>query len=136
MSEKLVIDRGEWLTGTAKHKIGISSLYNPKSKLKCCVGIYGSSCGVLNQEMQDRGVFQPYDTKRFQTGNPQWLFIEVDKATNAQVQDLLTQANDGELHPIRREAKIKKLFKQYGDIDVTFTGKYATATRKAKAAVK
>jgi len=70
----------------------------------------------------------------------QWLDAKDTKRFPhcANVQDALIDTNDKQsgIHPTRREAAIKYLFKKYGGIEVNFVGRYAEATRKARAAKK
>lgn len=146
--KSLVIDRGELLTGKAISYVGTSSLRDPQSGLMCCVGCYGNACGVDRGYLNDRAIFDSFPAaKHFMTGDPNWLFQKLDPSDRPRnfsedkwksltdVQDLLTATNDDQkLHPIRREARIKKLFKKYGGIDVTFTGSYRTGVTKARRA--
>lgn len=139
--EKLVIDRGSWLTGTAGKTLEDSRLRHSKTGLECCVGVYGEACGLdmdyLNKRITVDSLTATY-------GHPEmaWLYSLLDAKdrkkykTERIVQDALVEVNDGKLHPIRKEAALTKLFKKYGGIDLTFTGHYAEATQKARNASK
>lgn len=138
--EKLVIDRGEWLTGTAMRTLDTSCLRHPKTGLMCCLGVYGKACGTpidvldanvmptlamrLERRWLDARV-EEGDLRRFKLAN------HVDGET---VQSALADINDSTRHQSRKESAVQYFFKKYGDVEVTFTGRYAEATSKAKRA--
>lgn len=142
--ENLTIDRGQWLTGAAAKHTGFGTLLQARTGLMCCLGFYGKACGVLDQDMVGMTVV---------TALPQvpqeaaWLRTHVDAkdrnrfqkhavSPSDKVESILASINDQKkgIHPARRESAIAYLFKKYGSINVTFVGKYADATRKARAA--
>lgn len=96
----------------------------------CCLGFYGEACGLTPNQLMGRG-----HLTSLLVPQAEWLEQRKDEM---QVEDALTETNDKEngIHPARREAKIAKLFKQYGNIEVQFVGKYAEATSKARQAMK
>lgn len=135
--DSLIIDRGQWLTGSVLNYLN-SCLRDKDTGLMCCLGVYGKACGMpeveLNKKVALRGSGRPdeaawlsktldnKDTKRF-----------ADSDYSSDVQGALMDVNDNNhIHPSRREAAIAYLFKKYGFIDVTFVGKYAEATKKAR----
>lgn len=104
----------------------------------CCLGFYGLSCGFTSESMNGGGTLTG---KFLGSAVPDWLMKKLDSKdgkrfhkTGADVENALAELNDKErgIHPSRRESAIAYLFKKYGDVNVTFTGKYAVATKKAK----
>ncbi len=48
-------------------------------------------------------------------------------------EDVLLDYNDRKkLHPIRREAALKRLFRKYAGVEVEFTGSYREGTKRAR----
>jgi len=143
--EKLIIDRGEWLTGAVLRTLygssGTGTLCASETQQMCCLGFYGRSLGRTKSEMQGWGVLSSLPTPP-----PEWLrkhlddkdvkrFKRQEKSTD--VETVLADINDNRYsHPSRREAAIKYLFAKYGDIEVEFTGTYAEGTARAKRAVR
>lgn len=144
--DKLTIDRGLLLTGTALQnlmkagKVAGGRLLDARSGLMCCLGVYCASQGVPAHDLD--GVGMP--SAIGYAGPEKWLkrpvtdaeakSIQRDSKVIIDVQDAIAQTNDNpKLHPSRREARIAKLFKKYGGIDVTFTGSYRESTAKARA---
>lgn len=138
MSQTLTIDRGQWLTGKASELFGGGTLRDPKTRLMCCLGFLCKQDRFFDSQLNNIGMPQNVDSQFY--GPEHWLSKEADEADHrhgeTRVGGLLADANDGRLHPIRKEARIKKLFKKYGDIDVVFVGKYAEATKKAREAAE
>lgn len=132
----LVIDRAKHLTGTAFEHAQKSGLRLRKSGLQCCLGFYGDQmCGLPQETLNQNATL---DTGMNTDEDYQWLFGRVadkDKigSTDISVQDALVSANDdNKAHPIRREARIAKLFKKYGNIEVKFVGDRGVASRVAR----
>lgn len=134
--ETLTIDRGQWLTGTARNVLGDSTLRDPESGLKCCLGFYGTQLGFSDTRMDGRSTLSALSGLDI----PAWLGETCElpgTAKGHRVEDALVETNDNShLHPIRREARIAKLFERYGDIKVKFVGKYQTATAAAREAIR
>lgn len=152
--ETLTIDRGQWLTGTAGDILRDSCLRHPKSGLQCCLGFLGKAGGFtdgqINRHCTIRSMRLNNDSTHeippSQFRQFDWLYKHLDEKDkkrfssifNQTVENTLTQINDRgprEVHPSRREAAIKYIFKKYGGIEVEFVGKYAEATKKARKAV-
>lgn len=125
---KLVIDRGEWLTGRVANFLG-SSLWDASTNLKCCLGMYGEQVERLEKEqMEDKPMLNDIGAC------PAWMNVTCrlrGTGFTKKIEEALQETNDSNLHPIRKEARIKKLFKHYGNVEVTFVGKYATALKTA-----
>jgi hypothetical protein len=139
--EKLTIDRGEWLTGTAAKILDDNRLRESKTGLMCCLGVYGQACGVPTYRLNSN--VMPVHGIRIDFPEMQWLTTTVDAADvrkfklkyigpGSWVQEALANINDSARHPTRKESAIAYFFKKYGGIEVTFTGRYAVATSKAK----
>lgn len=137
--EKLIVDRGNLLTGTAQKISGSETLRDPKTGLMCILGQYGQQClRLLDTQLNYKSTLSEVG---YEDGVeiPSWLSRKLEatdtrSGVNGDVEDALITTNDGKLHPTRREARTKKLFKKYGDVEVTFTGRYADATKTARRA--
>lgn len=136
--EQLIIDRADHLTGSAFRINAQSGLCRHTDGLMCCLGFYGLKLGLSKHDMHHEMTLRPLD----HSGASNWLYKKLDPKDriaggDIEVQDALITSNDDfKAHPLRREARIKKLFKKYGDIDVVFVGKRFAATQKAKRALK
>lgn len=140
--DNLTIDRGQWLTGGAHKVLEDSRLFHAKSGLKCCLGVFGSACGLSDSSLKPYSVFS-LGLRRDVNGAADWLATTLDEKDKNRfkandVQDALVETNDrlAGIHQTRREAAIAYLFKKYGGIEVNFVGRYAEATSKARKAVK
>lgn len=140
--EQLIIDRADHLTGSAFKVHQSSGLCRKSDGLMCCLGFYGQQLGLTKQQMHGLGTLRGTVLDTVGRAQVNWLYKNVavqdrfDK-NDVSVQDALITANDDfKAHPSRREARIKKLFKKYGGIDVVFVGKRFAATQKAKRALK
>lgn len=139
--EKLIVDRGTLLTGTAQKIAGSETLRDPKTGLMCILGQYGQQClRLLDSQLNYRTSLSEVGTV-YGVDVPAWLTRKLQPGdvrkgiiSNGDAEDALVAANDGKLHQTRREARITKLFKNYGDVEVTFTGRYADATKIARRA--
>lgn len=146
MLTTLVIDRGQWLTGEALRELqGDSCLLHERSSLKCCLGIYLEQLGVAQVNLVGKGMPTDLREEDEQTGSGNtpdeagWLFKPLD--TNIEigpmVQDHIAATNDSKrFDAAEREWKIASLFKQHGDIEVTFTGDYVAALAAAAHAAR
>ena len=132
--EKLIIDRGEWLTGTASWILDATKLREPQTGLMCCLGFYGQQhCDLTPDQMNDKTMLGTLKAA------PSWMYATcTDRGIgrDEKVESALASVNDSDLHPTRKESRIKKLFKKYGDVEVVFKGRYADATKKARRAVR
>nr|ALS90839.1 MetaGeneMark_Unknown Function [uncultured bacterium] len=128
-TKTLTINRGKWLTGKALNLVGDGTLLH-ESGLMCCLGF---EC-IKNGESAAtcRGKALPSNIGYF--GDDKWLLKRVG-GYNAE-SELASTNDDRELKPRQRESRIRKLFKEHGDITVRFTGKYADGIKRAKAWVK
>lgn len=145
--DSLTIDRGSLLTGTALQTLAAASvipggrLLEPKSGLMCCLGVYCAAEGYADVELAGEGMpsalsyWGPQDWLKQQVTADEARVVQRGQGVALRVEDAIAQTNDDpRLHPSRREARIAKLFKKYGGIDVSFTGSYRASTRKARAA--
>lgn len=132
--EKLVINRGELLTGTALKINDSSYLYDKDCDLYCCLGLYARDVhGVSAARLEGKSFPSRVLPK------VKWLRNKTDAGDSSYLDEnaeqVIAAVNDAfEGHPKRREQKIAKLFKKYGNVDVTFTGSYREGTEKAKRA--
>lgn len=138
--EKLVIDRGEWLTGTAMRTLDTSCLRHPRTGLMCCLGVYGKACGtpidILNDNVmptRDMQVERPWLAMKVESTDRRRFKLDTHVAGRT-VQSALADINDSNRHQSRKESAVQYFFKKYGGVEVTFRGRYAEATSKAKRA--
>lgn len=108
----------------------------------CCLGVYCDSKGFTPDELAGEGMpsalsyWGPEEWLKQELPASEARVIQRGAGAPLRVEDAIAQTNDDpKLHPSRREARIAKLFKKYGGIDVTFTGSYRESTRKARLAV-
>ncbi len=128
----LTLDRSTLLTGSALRALGDDGvLYHPKSGLACALGQYLLSLGVSTARLA--GKHSPASVALLPEEARCWLVRRspTNHREESTVATAITEANDGPLHQIRREAKLIKLFAQQG-ITAQFVGRYADATRRAK----
>jgi hypothetical protein len=147
--ERLVINRGELLTGTPLAAYGgTGSLREAKSGLKCCLGVYGSALGLSDNVLNGCGILSSINYVAFVShgvAQPAWLRKPLDAADRKRfgldrgenngisVEDTLAHVNDtveSKRHPKRRESAIAYLFHKYGGIEVLFIGSYADGTAR------
>jgi hypothetical protein len=134
-TDTLIIDRAQHLTGNAYKHLDTSGLRLNSCGLKCCLGFYGEQ----KLGMDEHELNQQASIPRGIGPEASWLFQPLDEndriiSSDITVQDALISANDDyAAHPIRREARIAKLFKKYGGINVKFVGDRGKATRAARA---
>jgi len=138
--ETLVIDRAQHLTGNAFKHLCISGLRPPEAKgLMCCQGFYCKALGLTDDQIMGHSSLPSLGT--LAPAETHWMrerVAEKDRISPSDitVSDAIITANDDfKAHPSRREARIKKLFRKYGKIDVQFVGSSRTATETAKKAV-
>ncbi len=111
------IPRRRWLRGGRGND---SSLYDPKTRKMCCLGIYLRACGFSVADVKDRSM--PGDVEATGKRVPSWMVIR--RANNfirtSPSNMKLAVANDNEgLSERKRERKIRELFANQG-IKVTF----------------
>ena len=145
----LIIDRGQLLTGAALRTLfgqtepnGV--LRHAKSGLMDALGHYGKALGVSLKRLSGVSELSELDC----TGPDGWLarnlsakdrqlFPEADSLSRLSVETGILWTNDDQLlHPSRREGRIARLFKTYGNVDVTFVGSYRESTQRAKQAAE
>lgn len=142
---KLVIDRGEWLSGEALVEVGGSALRHPGTGLMCCMGIYGQACGISPVAMENRGYLAELDdVDRSKVDERLFRWVEGDQLGNPENSSRafrIAEANDGALHNVaatpkprpsaaETEAKITELFAEIG-VEVEFVGDSTVALQKA-----
>lgn len=105
-------------------------LYCGITKLSCIVGQYLQTLGVSQTVLRNHASVG--SVGRAVPPEAGWL---LNGRNDSLLAGNITDTNDGTLHQIRREAKLKKLFAQ-GGVNLTFTGRYRDATMQAKRALK
>ena len=109
--EKLTIDRRMWLRGEGSE---CSVLFRPSDLKKCCLGIYLSSVGISNEEINSKRCPSDVDGEL-----PDWLLDEKKDSYLCKELICVNDDNDGNLTEGDREEEIKDLFKTV-DIEVKF----------------
>lgn len=136
---EFVCDRSTLLTGAALKAFspyGSGVLYDPKSECACVLGQYLMAVGASKDHLKGKG--DPSDVRPLPV-EAGWLVEQVpgrESKQNTDVANDIVAANDNwDMHQIRREAKLKKLFAKEG-ITLSFVGRYADATSKVKRAYR
>lgn len=128
---EFVINRSTLLAGAALRAVKAagydSSLYHSLTGLSCTIGQYLLANGVRPQAMAYRT--SPATLICELPSNTKWLRHSPNIASTDA--EMIAETNDSKLHQVRREAKTRKLFARQ-NINVTFTGRYADATMRAK----
>lgn len=119
------INRSTLLTGAASRALGEDSgtLFHPETGLSCVMGLYLAASGVPKSYLKNKASVDK-DILAQVSHDAYWV------TDSGHVGDII-DVNDGNLHQIRREAKLEKLFAEK-NVAIRFTGRYADATRTAK----
>lgn len=134
MTKQLVIDRSIWLHGEGEKGLAGgagSSLFRPADQKMCCLGIYlHTVCGMpkevlkhvpLPAALDENEITRPEESNW--TDKPLQPLIPYDDAQIDTVAESLAELNDSDtIDEDYREKEVARLFKKYGDIDVTFIG--------------
>lgn len=124
---ELVIKRSEWIH-TKKDLNSPSKLYRSRDGKKCCLGFYGSACGISSDAMRDlgafwvRGVCTIMDERGVYTeglpGEMQWLVQGNGEPSDDAAYAM--RANDNPfLTADEKESKIASVFAAH-NVNVTF----------------
>ncbi len=136
-----MIDRSRWITGTALD-YRRPELRDASTGMMDAMGFYaeqvlGLRPAVLEKYGQLSMLAQyellgeiPWLRERIcVVDSPRWL----GESAPLVAEELILEYNDRKkLHPIRREAALRRFFKKYAAVDVEFTGSYREGTKRAR----
>jgi len=113
---ELVIDRSKWLRGS-----GNSLLFRPTDGKMCCLGFYGLSCGLTQEDMNGLGApFEIHGQKWQENSSANWLF-DHHWGCSSYCYNLMAINDRLDFSEEVREREIAKIFAQHG-ITVKFIG--------------
>lgn len=93
-----------------------SALLRPEDGLSCCLGFYGTACGIEEMTMLNASYPDEADISKW----PEWIQPSTMAKCHSDDCELAMEINDDpKITDIEREAKLTELFAKHGDV-VTF----------------
>ena len=110
---EFTIDRETWRRGD--RGLGLTLLLNPEDNTKCCLGFYASSCGLADEDIEERAVPISIPTNII-PNEMHWLLTSTDfhRDHSEECGQLLAANDSGDIPETERESKIAEVFAKQG----------------------